>query len=82
MSNKKFTFPREVETVVMAGERDGMEMYSNQRSYANLLLIEFLSLEVQDKIEKAHLYFLPMVIFPVPLIISVDISIDHFEKSV
>lgn len=76
MSNKKFTFPREVETVVMAGERDRMEMYYNQRSYANLLLIEFLSLEVQDKIEKAHLYFLPMVI------ISIDISIDRFEKSV
>lgn len=59
-----------------------METYSNQRSYANLLLIEFLSLLVHDIIGKAHLYFLLMVIFPVPLIISIDISIDLFEKSV
>lgn len=56
MSNWKktkiFIILREVEAIVMGERKRGMEMCPNQRSSANLLLIEFLSLEVYTKQER------------------------------
>ena len=57
----------------MTGE--GLGMCSSQRSQENLFLGEFLSLEIQDKTGKAHLYFLLKDRLPVP-----EISIHHFER--